>query len=1012
MRMNIKTRLFSAMLTAGTLSVIAAESTVSENLAVEAGQIYEIEVAEGDTVTYSGVISGEGGVKKTGKGTLVLSGANTFSGGFNLADGKVRADNAAAFGMASVTSTAGRGSGAQIIFNVAGGTFANDFDMKGGFGASADYPLLRFNNDTVLNGAVTLDAETNIGSGNNSSLAVEFNGPLKGSNSIIYNTYGNTHFRSAINLYRLYVGQYDSASGMIHLYSPDNAITGPITLRKGSVVCHADNVLGGAPLSMRFGLLGTKGTFIDLNGFNQSIKYITSGADPNPSIEATGGKIKSAEPAALTITGMDAGATYTSYYGIDGKVSVVLDVDATSSQRFDCRTSDTTGSIEVKGGVFEITGTATFRNVPSVTVHENGTFIVNSTETSALQNLESLTVNGEFSVGEDAASPFGGNLNVELGENARLSLPAGTTMFVKSLSTNGVPVTGRITAGTIPQLLSGTVTVESALSENSWTGGGADDSVTLPLNWKNSDFVDMLGGMSATFASSDAVGFKARADEDVTFRHMTLSAADGFAFEGEGKISVGTGIAAVTGTGSAPVYSFRAPLCLGDTRLVAAGDYFPVSVAEGSTLMLEGDTEAPVDVKKTGTGVLDISGSNVWSGAFIVSDGDVNITGTITTPDGVDERTSVSGNGAGVLSFNMSSDTGASENRYLTVSNAVIEKPVWFAMGEASSTPYFNFPEGTTNIFRGFFCNADKANQRFRMIGRDTVVSLEGGGKFPWNFQITGLGVVYFRDKPFSNTGGKDGVAVQGNEYGSPTAVFAVAGNALENLTIRGEGGTIDMRVDNVLGSSSTLHMYGAHERTKQGSVLLLNGTRQTVGCLDATASVNAYSRIEGNGATLSIVNDSASSASACRFKFVGDVSLNFDSPGTLMLTNAVSSSSGKLEVERGTVTFAHDAAWTNVGEVAVSGTGRLVVNANGGVRTQPAFGRETTLSFADDGVLDLADGTFMRVKHLFVDGVKMPRGTYSYSRVSDENVRKHFAADSTGVVSVHGEGAFTVTIR
>jgi autotransporter-associated beta strand protein len=517
--------------------------------------------------------------------------------------------------------------------------------------------------------------------------------------------------------------------------------------------------------------------------------------------------------------------------------------------------------------------------------------------------------------------------------------------------------------------------------------------------------------MNTTFAASDAVSFSAQVVEDVIFGKMVLSAAEGFEFTGDGMVSVSTGLVVEAVSESKPIYSFKSPLQLGNQQYITEG-YFPLSVAQGTTLRLEGGTESPVNIRKTGTGVLDISGSNVWSGAFIVADGNVKISGTITTPDGVDENTSVSRNGAGVLTFNMSTDRGASANRTLSVSNAVIEKPIWFAMGESASTSYFNFPAGTTNIFRGYFCNDNQSNQRFRLIGRDTVVALEGGGYFPWNFQFTGLGTTYIRNKPIIHSGGSNGFVVQGNENGTPTAVFEVAGNSLKHLGTRGEGGTIDMRVDNVVNSSCTLTMSGAQERTRQGSILLLNGTSQTVGALNANASVNAYSRIEGNGATLSIVNNSASSASSCRFRFVGDVSLNFNSPGTMMLTNAVSSSCGRLGVERGTVTLAYDAAWTNVGEVAVSGTGKLKVDAKEGARTQPVFGKDATLVLADDGVLDIADGLSVRVKHLFVNGVKMPRGIYSWSRVSDENVRKHFVEGSTGVVSVRGEGSFTVTVR
>ena len=1014
--MNIKTNLLSAVLAAGTLSVIAAESTVPDSITVEAGVMYEINVASGDTVTYSGVISGEGGVKKTGAGTLILSGANTFSGGFNLAAGMVRADNTAAFGTAAVTNSATE-SGSQITFNVVDGVFENDFVLNGSkSGGSTATASMYFNKSTVMNGDITLTRESNFAHPSGSGApTVEFNGEIKGGKSIIYNIYGNAHFKSKIAVYKLYCGQYDSSTGKVHLYSPDNTISHSVILKKASLVCHADNVLGGAPLSMRSTIGGTSTTFIDLNGFDQRIKYITSEANPNPSLSATGGKIKSAEPAVLTITGMAANSTCTGYYGVDGKVSVVFDVDATSTQKFDRRTSATSGTLEVKSGTFEIMGTATFRNVPSVTVHEDGVFLMNSTEERALESLETLTVKGKFSVGESAVNPFGNNLNIDLCDNAEFSLPEGMTLFVKSFSTNGAPVMGhmRINAGDVPQFKAGTIMISTAVSENSWVGGGAGESVGLSANWKNPDNVDLTGGMRATFAASDAVGFSACIDEDVIFRHMLLSAANGFEFIGERTVCAATGIVAAAESGSTPVYSFKSPLQLGNSQFMEES-HFPLSVAEGVTLRLEGGTASSVDVKKAGVGTIDISGSNVWDGAFVVSDGNVNIAGTITTSGGVDGSTSVSRGGDGVLTFNMSPDRGASANRYLTVSNAVIEKPIWFAMGESSSTSYFNFPAGTTNIFRGYFQNDDQANQRFRLRGKDTVVVFEGGGYFPWNFYQTGIGTVYFRKKPFSTGSGNADhyYCVAGGDAGTGCAVFEVGGHYMKWLTIGGDGGCIDMRVDNVLGSSSSIQMIGEWIRGQQGSVLKLNNTFQTVGRIVTGDLDDAYSWIEGDGATLYVTNNVTTRNSTCRLRFTGDVSLDFDSPGTMLITNAVSSSCGRIGVRRGTVTFAHDAAWTNASEVAVSGTGRLVVDAqDGGARSHQVFSKEATLNLTDDGVLDLADGVHVRVKELFVNGVKMPRGNYGYSRTSDESVRRHFA-ESTGTVSVHGEGAFTVTIR
>jgi autotransporter-associated beta strand protein len=56
------------------------------------------DVNSGTTLTYAGIIAGAGVLQKTGAGTLVLSGANTFTGGVNLIGGTVQIDSAARFG--------------------------------------------------------------------------------------------------------------------------------------------------------------------------------------------------------------------------------------------------------------------------------------------------------------------------------------------------------------------------------------------------------------------------------------------------------------------------------------------------------------------------------------------------------------------------------------------------------------------------------------------------------------------------------------------------------------------------------------------------------------------------------------------------------------------------------------------------------------------------------------------------------------------------------------------------
>ena len=80
-------------------------------------------------------------------------------------------------------------------------------------------------------------------------------------------------------------------------------------------------------------------------------------------------------------------------------VSIDINADATFTQRFSGRASTTTGDIKVTSGGFEITGASSFPNVGRITVSENGVFMLNSTAENALHGVETLKVDGRFSVG-------------------------------------------------------------------------------------------------------------------------------------------------------------------------------------------------------------------------------------------------------------------------------------------------------------------------------------------------------------------------------------------------------------------------------------------------------------------------------------------------------------------------------------------------------------------------------------------------------------------------------------
>src|SRR5690606_429670 len=79
--------------------------TVSHDATVGSdGAIFD---SNGNTLTYSGLLSGTGGVVKVGERKLVLSAANTYEGGTEIQAGVVEAANANALGAGAATLNGG-----------------------------------------------------------------------------------------------------------------------------------------------------------------------------------------------------------------------------------------------------------------------------------------------------------------------------------------------------------------------------------------------------------------------------------------------------------------------------------------------------------------------------------------------------------------------------------------------------------------------------------------------------------------------------------------------------------------------------------------------------------------------------------------------------------------------------------------------------------------------------------------------------------------------------------------
>ena len=125
--------------------------------------------------------------------------------------------------------------------------------------------------------------------------------------------------------------------------------------------------------------------------------------------------------------------------------------------------------------------------------------------------------------------------------------------------------------------------------------------------------------------------------------------------------------------------------------------------------------------------------------------------------------------------------------------------------------------------------------------------------------------------------------------------------------------------------------------------------------------------------ATLHLVTDNHafdgwSKTNACRF--AGAASLSFEGTAGTCLTGA-STSTGRVQVAKGTLAFAAGGSWSNAAEVVVAG-GTLQLE-HGAV-----FGRETVLRVeGGTGRIALDYAGRMRVGAFFLDGAEQAFGTY-----------------------------------
>ena len=576
---------------------------------------------------YAGIISGTGGITKSGTGILILAGDNTFSGLTTVSAGTLKLGaNGGGTNTPLGTVAGGTSVTAGAVLDLNGFTLGTAEPLTlNGTGIAAAGALTNTSATAVTySGLITLGSATSIVS-SSGAITLSNTGTITGPTFGL--TLGGTIGGTLASIIGTTTGTVTKAGTSTWILSGASTYSGLTTISAGTLKLGAAGNATDSPLGSSAGATSvTSGAVLDLNGFSLGV------AEPltlNGTGIAAGGALTNSSASAVTYSGLLTMGSAASIVTNAGAIN--LTNTGTVTGAFGLTLSGTTG-----GSLASILGTA----AGTLTKAGTGIWIISGLSTyTGITTISAGTLKlGASSSG--TSSPLGtaaGGTTITAGAALDLAGFSITTTEALTINSTGISNGGALTNSGGAVTYAGAITFQTAASII-----GESGTIAITGTIASSATAITLGGTSGGSINTVIAG--ARTMTKIGSGVWTFSGAN--TYSGATTVSAGTLRAGSTtnafGTNSAYTLANVAGVVLdlaGFNNTIGSltgGGTTGGSVTLGSgTLTIGSNNTSPAayagvisgtgGVTKSGTGILILAGDNTYSGLTAITAGTLKL---------------------------------------------------------------------------------------------------------------------------------------------------------------------------------------------------------------------------------------------------------------------------------------------------------------------------------------------------------------------------------------------------